>query len=167
MSLSCLLQVSHVLAMIMLRHTNNIPGRIEWRAQEAGKEKGPGRKAGRGWKGKWDKGCAPAQSSEPPSSAFLLNPSLPNAKGNMKATLNTNHIGHIGKSLERKTKKYFTMSVHAKSTAFIQTSITLQQIAILSPIQYHASRVAVIKSKLSENFQVFILLLSVPCAAES
>ena len=40
MSLSCLLQVSHVLAMIMLRHTNNIPGRVEWRAQEAGKEKG-------------------------------------------------------------------------------------------------------------------------------
>ena len=160
-----------MLAMIMLRHTNNIPGRIEWRAQEAGKEKGAWKegwqRAGRGWKGKWDKGCAPAQSSEPPSSAFLLNPSLPNAKGNMKATLNTNHIGHIGKSLERKTKKYFTMSVHAKSTAFIQTSITLQQIAILSPIQYHASRVAVIKSKLSENFQVFILLLSVPCAAES
>ena len=48
MSLSCLLQVSHVLAMIMLQHTNNIPGRIEWRAQEAGKEKGPGRRAGRG-----------------------------------------------------------------------------------------------------------------------
>ena len=40
MSVSCLLQVSHVLAMIMLQHTNNIPWGIEWRAQEAGKEKG-------------------------------------------------------------------------------------------------------------------------------
>ena len=99
MSLSCLLQVSHVLAMIMLRHTNNIPGTIEWRAQEAGKKKRAWKegwqRAGRGWKGKWDKGCAPAQSSEPPSSAFLLTPSLPNAKGNIKTTLNTNHIGHI------------------------------------------------------------------------
>ena len=56
---------------------------------EAGKEKGAWKegwqRAGRGWKGKWDKGCAPAQSSEPPSSAFLLTPTLPNAKGNIKS----------------------------------------------------------------------------------
>ena len=65
-----------------------------WEGKGAWKE--GWQRAGRGWKGKWDKGCAPAQSSEPPSSAFLLTPSLPNAKGNIKTTLNTNHIGHIG-----------------------------------------------------------------------
>ena len=53
-----------------------------WEGKGAWKE--GWQRAGRGWKGKWDKGCAPAQSSEPPSSAFLLTPSLPNAKGNMK-----------------------------------------------------------------------------------
>ena len=72
-----------------------------WEGKGAWKE--GWQRAGRGWKGKWDKGCAPAQSSEPPSSAFLLTPSLPNAKGKNE-NLNTNHVGHIGHLWRKKQR---------------------------------------------------------------